>query len=273
MTLFVEALQYGFFRRALLAVLLVCPCLSMLGCLVLETRTAYFSEAVGHAGLAGIAIGTLLGLSDPLVSLTGFSMLLALAITLARRRSAAPPDAAIGIFQSAAVALGVVLLSRGGGFARFSRYLIGDLLSISSSDLIRLAVATVLFVPLFTYLFNRVLLASLGESFARSRGLSPGRIQTAFALLLAVTVSASLQWIGILVIQAMVILPAAAARNLARSTAACLWGSVAIGLGSGVAGLFASYVFSTATGATVVLAAFAVFFATLIVKMFREQQV
>ena len=272
MTFFVEALQYGFFRRALLAVLLVCPSLSMLGCLVLETRTTFFSDAIGHAGLAGIAIGTLLGISEPLVGLTGFSILLALAITLARRRSAAPPDAAIGIFQSAAVALGVVLLSRGGGFARFSRYLIGDILSVSPADLTRLAIATGIFLPLFAFLFSRVLLASLGESFARSRGLSPGRIQTAFALLLAVTVSASLQWIGILVIQAMVILPAAAARNLARSTAAFLWGSVAVGLGSGAVGLFASYAFSTATGATIVLAAFAAFLATLLVKIFRERQ-
>jgi len=258
-----EAFRYGFFRRAFLATALLAPMLSAIGCMVVEARMAFFSDAVGHAGLAGIAIATLLGLADPLAGLVGFSVLIAIGTTWARRRSGLSTDTAIGVAQSASVALGIVILSRDGGFARFSRYLIGDLLAIGAQDLVRLAIAVALFVPVWALLFNRALVASLGESFARSRGVSPGLSLGAFAVLAAVVISLSIQWIGILVIQALMVLPAAAARNFARSTASYHWTAVVIGTGCGFAGLFASWAWSTATGATIVLFCFAVFLVSL----------
>ena len=264
-----QCLGYGFFRRALLAVVLVSPILSSLGCLVVESRMAFFSDAIGHAGLAGIALGAILGLADPWLALVLFSCALALAMTLARKSGSVPSDTAIGVFQSAAVALGVVLLSRGGGFARFSRYLVGDILSISPSELRHLALALAVFVPAWALLFNRVLLSSLGETLARSREISPWRTQALFAVATAVVLASCIQWVGILVIQAMIVLPAAAARNLANSTASYAWLSVAIGLACGLVGLFASWSWSTATGATIVLFAFAAFAASLLPRRLR----
>jgi len=265
-----EMTQYGFFQRALLAILLIAPLLGALGCLVIETRMTFFSDAVGHAGLAGIALGTLLGMQDPLLALVGFSVLLAFAVTGSRRQAGLSSDAAIGIFQSTAVALGVVLLSRNGGFARYSRYLIGDLLSITSAELVRLGILVLVFLPVWAFFFNRMLLSSLGEALSRSRGHSPWRIQLGLAALIAVVVAVSLQWVGVLVIQALIVLPAVAARNLGRSTAGWFWLSIGIAVLSGILGLVASSLFSTATGATVVLFAFGFFLASLGWKRLRR---
>lgn len=261
-----ECLQYGFFRRALLAALLLAPMLSFLGCLVVEARMAYFSDAVGHGGLAGIALGALAGFADPFVSLVTFSVLLALAVTVARRKGALPSDTAIGVFQAAAMAVGVVLLSRGGGFARYSRYLVGDILAVSGPDLVRLAVVLGVFLVVWVWLFNRVMVASLGETLARSRGLSPGATLAVFSVVVAVVVASTIQWLGILVIQALVILPAATARHLARSTAQFHWMAAGIGVACSLLGLFASWTWSIASGATMVLFCFAAFLVSLAVR-------
>jgi len=254
-----ECLHYGFFRRSLVAVLLLAPMLSFLGCLVVEARMAYFSDAVGHGGLAGIALGALVGFSDPFVSLVTFSVLLALAVTAARRKGALSSDTAIGVFQAAAMAIGVVLLSRGGGFARYSRYLVGDILAIGEHDIARLAAVLAVFLVVWVFLFNRVLVASLGETLAHSRGVSPWATLAVFSVVVAVVVASTIQWLGILVIQALVVLPAATARNLARSVAQLHWIAAGVGVSCAVLGLFASWSWSTASGATMVLFCFAAF--------------
>lgn len=261
-----ECFGYGFFRRALLAVLILAPMLSLLGCLVVESRMAYFSDAVGHGGLAGIALGALVGSRDPFFSLVTFSALLALSVVLARRKGALSSDTAIGVFQAAAMAVGVVLLSRGGGFAKYSTYLVGDILAIGEHEITRLVVVLALFLAAWTWISNRVMVASLGETFAVSRGVSVWSTLAVFSVLLAVVVASTIQWLGILVIQALVVLPAATARNLARSMAGFHWIAMAVGLGCGLAGLFASWYWSTASGATMVLFCFAAFLASLGVR-------
>ncbi len=253
-----EALSYDFFLRALAAVIIASPLLALLGCLVLETRTAYFADAVGHGSLAGVALGALLGLGlTPSLLLCAVAM--ALAVAFLRHRSTTPPDAAVGVLQSGATALGVVLLSRQGGFTRLSALLLGDVLGISDRELAGLGLLAAAIVPLCLLLFNRTMLASLGPSLARSRGISPARIQSLFGILLAVAVASCLPWIGVLVIQALVILPAAAARNCARSLGGTVRLAVLFGFASGVCGLFSSYFLETATGATIVLVAFLIY--------------
>lgn len=261
-----ECFEYGFFRRALLAVLILAPMLSFLGCLVVESRMAYFSDAVGHGGLAGIALGALVGLGDPFVSLVSFSVLLALAVVVARRKGALSSDTAIGVFQAAAMAVGVVLLSRGGGFARYSSYLVGDILAIREYEILRLVAVLAVFLAAWTPLFNRVLVASVGETFSVSRGVSVWPTLAAFSVLLAVVVASTIQWLGILVVQALVVLPAATARNLARSVAGFHWIATAVGVGCGMAGLLASWYWSTASGATMVLFCFVAFLVSLAVR-------
>lgn len=261
-----EWADFAFMRLALLAVLFIAPLLGGLGTVVVANRLAFFSEAIGHAAFTGIALGVIFGLGNPLWSMVGFALLLTLAITWVRRRGGLSSDTAIGLVMAFTVSVGIVILSKGGNFARYTNFLIGDMLGVTAGDVAALGVLAVVVLALFLFFFNRLLLASVSPALARSRARQPGAAELAFACLLAVVVTFSLPWIGILVINALLILPAAAARNLARSTAEFFGWAVAIAIVSGVAGLIVSFYASTATGATIVLAAMAVYLVTLVFR-------
>lgn len=245
--------HYTFMQHALLAVLLVTPLLALLGCLIVNNQMAFFSEALGHSALTGLAIGTLLGLQAPVFAVVAFAILLAVSMSLMRRHSAVPPDTAIALVMAFVVALGVVLLSRGGGFAKYSRYLIGDILTITRVELLGLAVLLGVVLLLWGILFNALFFVSLNRSLAASRGFPVRWLEPLFAVIVAVVVAISIPWVGLLVINSMLILPAATARNLAWNTRSYVVGALAISLLSGILGLICSYYWDTATGATIVL--------------------
>ena len=261
-----EWAQYDFMHNALLAVLLVSPLLALLGCLVINNQMAFFSEAMGHSALTGLALGALLGIADPTATIVGFAVVLTVAMVLMRRYSAVPPDTSIALVMAFVVALGVVLLSRGGGFARSSRYLIGDILTITPGELGILAVVSGGVAVLWVFLFNALFFVSLNRSLAASRGFPAGVLEAVFSVLVAVVVSVSIPWVGLLVINSMLILPAATARNLARNTRGYVLGAVAVSFLSGVIGLVCSYYWNTATGATIVLWACGFFALSLAVR-------
>jgi zinc transport system permease protein len=259
-----EWARYGFMRLALLAVLLVSPLLGALGTVVVANRMAFFSEAIGHAAFTGIALGVLLGLADPIWSMIGFALLLTLAIAWVRRRGGLSSDTAIGLVMAFTVSLGIVILSRGGDFARYTNFLIGDMLAVTPGDVAWLALLALAVLAAFFFFFNRLLLGSLSPAIARSRAKGVGAAELAFACLLAVVVTCALPWIGILVINALLILPAAASRNLSANTAQFFGWAIAISLVAGLAGLIVSFYASTATGATIVLAAMGIYLVTLL---------
>jgi zinc transport system permease protein len=256
--------HYAFMHNALLAVILVSPLFALLGCLVINNQMAFFSEAIGHAALTGIAIGVLAGLGNPLWSMIGFAVLLAFLISALRRVSAASTDTIIGLVMAFTVALGVVLLSRGGGFAKYSRYLVGDILTVTLTELAGAAAMLAGVVLVWIFFFNRFFLTFLNRPLARSRGISVWFVEGLFAAIVALVVTVSIPWIGLLVINSLLILPAAAARNLSRSTAQYHALSVAISLVSGILGLIVSFYWGTASGATIVLFAMAFFAVSLV---------
>ena len=251
---------------ALLAILLITPLLAVLGCLVVNNQMAFFSEAMGHSALTGVALGALIGLGNPSGTIIGFAVLLALGMFLLRRYSALPTDTSIALVMAFVVALGVVLLSRGGGFAKYSRYLIGDILTITPMELGALAVLSVVAAVLWIFLFNAFFFVSLNRSLASSRGLPTAFLEALFVVLVAIVVSVSIPWVGLLVINSMLILPAATARNLAGNTRRYVLGSVLVSLLSGVLGLISSYYWNTATGATIVLWACGLFGVSLVLR-------
>jgi zinc transport system permease protein len=262
--------QYGFMADALLAVLLLAPVFAALGCMVINNHMAFFSDAIGHAALTGIAIGALLGLAQPLWAMTGFALVLAVGLSLLRRYSAASTDTIIGLIASCAVALGVVILSRNGGFARYSRYLIGDLLSVGPADLAWIAAVFVAVSVTWLTAFNAFFLVGLNTPLARSRGHHPWLIETAFAGVTAVAVTVSIQWVGLLVVNSLLILPAAASRNLSGSMRPYVALATAFSLFSCITGLISSYYFASASGATIVLVGMAVYAASLVVRAVRR---
>lgn len=259
--------HYEFMKNALTAILLMAPAFALLGCLIIQNQMSFFSEAVGHAGLTGIAIGMLLGIQDPTGSMILLAVLLAVAVTWLRNFSSIPSDTAIGLVMAAVVALGVVLLSRGGNFAKYSGYLIGDILTIPPSAIGRLVIMLAVILLLWLVFFNRFLLVSMNHSLARSRGVSIWLTELIFTATVAVVVTISIQWMGLLVINSLLILPAAASRNMARNTRAYIWTAIAFSLLSGVLGLLSSFYANTvATGATIVLYAFALFMVTFVFR-------
>ena len=259
-------MEYTFMKNALLAILLMTPLFGLLSTMVVSSRMAFFSDSLGHGAFTGIAIGALVGAFAPLTSLIIFSVLFALLITWIKHRTAASADTVIGVFSSTAIAVGLMIMSHGGGFSKFSPLLIGDILSITPVDLGGLLAVDTLVLLGWVLLFNRLLLLSVNPSLARSRGVSVIAVESMFAALLAVVVAVSIQWVGILIINALLVLPGAAARNLAGSVKEYHLFAVMIALFSGMIGLFSAYYLGIAAGAAIVASAAVIFFLSLVVR-------
>ena len=255
-----ERAQYDFMKNALLGVLLVTPMFGILGTMVVNNKMSFFSDALGHSALTGIAVGVMFGINNTLVSMLAFSILLTIAIINVKNAKTASVDTIIGVFSSSAVALGIVILSYNGGFNKYSAYLIGDLLSISNNDIFMLIISFIAVLLIWFTCFNKFLLVSINHTFARSRGVNVKFYEYIFTILVAIIVTISIQWVGILVISSMMILPAASARNISNNIRQYHIYSISIAVISGILGLFLSYHFGCATGATIVLIS-SVFFA------------
>lgn len=258
--------HHTFMKNALVAVLMVGPMFAIMGTLIVNNKMAFYSDTIGHSALTGIAIGILLGFQDPLWIMIVFSILLAIAISLLKYYTTASTDTVIGAVSATMVALGIVILSRGGGFAQFSRFLIGDVLSITPKEMYLLAIALAAIILLWATMFNKFLLISVNPTLARSRGVPAGLVETVFCIATAVIITISIQWVGILIINSFLILPAATARNVSANMKQYHVISVLITLISGITGLLLSYYWATATGATIALVAAVFYLITLVLK-------
>ena len=258
--------EYQFMINGFIAVLLITPLFGLLSTMVVSNRMAFFSDSLGHGAFSGIAIGSLLGSTSPMLSLIAFSIIFALLITYIKNKTRTGADTVIGVFSSTAIALGLMIMSTGGSFNKFSTYLIGDLLSISKSDLISLAIVFFIVLLIWALLFNQLLILSINQSFARSRGISTFKVEATFAAILAVIVAISIQWVGILIINSLLVLPAAAARNVTNDVKHYHLISVLTALFSGLIGLILAYQFNTAAGATIVVISAIIYFLTFALK-------
>ena len=263
-------LDYNFMKNAFLAVLLITPLFGILSTMVVSNRMAFFSDSLGHGAFTGLAIGSLVGIFSPLVSLVGFSILFALLITYIKNNSSASTDTIIGVFSSTGIAAGLMMMSYGGGFNKYSSYLIGDILSITPDDLISLMGVFVLVLLVWGWLFNRLLVLSINSSFARSRGINAVMGEGIFASVVAVVVAISIQWVGLLIINSLLVLPAASARNITSSVKEYHLVSVLCAMISGISGLVLAYYYNMAAGATIVVIAALIFFVTLVLKSRRN---
>lgn len=258
--------HFIFMKNALLAVLLITPVFGLTGTMVVNNRMAFFSDAMGHAALTGIALGVILGMGNPLWAMLIFAALLGGLITWAYLKTETSLDTVIGVFFAVTVAIGVIILSRGGGFNKYSMYLIGDLLSITPNEILMLAVVLIVVLVLWFTLFNKFFLVSFNASVASSRGVNIALIQMIFSIMLALIVTLSIQWVGILIINSLIILPAAAARNVGTNMRSYHAVTIVISLISGLAGLILSFYWGTASGATIVLCTFIFYLLTIIRK-------
>lgn len=249
-----EWLEMTFMKNAFLAILIACPLFGTLGTFVVSNRMAFFSDAIGHSALTGVAVGVILGMKDVTFAMVGFSLLLGAAIITVKIKGKASADTIIGVFSSASVALGIVLLSAAGNLSKYQKYLTGDILSIRPSEILLLLIAGIILILVWIIFYNQMLLTSLHSTFAKSRGIRTFLIEQIFALITAAIVTLSIRWTGLLVINSLLVLPAASSRMISRSSSQYLTFSVLAAFVSGIAGLSLSYYIGSASGATIVLA-------------------
>lgn len=259
-------IQFDFMKNALLAVLLVTPLFGMLGTMAVNNKMAFFSDALGHSAMTGIALGVMLGAGDPIICMLAFGVLFGLGIRKVKSSTKASADTVISVFSSAAMALGIVILSKNGGFSKYSSYLIGDILTVSPSYIKVLAAVLVVSYVVWYFIYNRLMLLSINPSLSASRGINNALTENIFVVIVAVAVMLSIRQIGMLTINSLLILPAASARNIARDSKQYHILSTVIAMLCGVFGLIISFYADTAAGATMVLLAAAVYFATYFVS-------
>lgn len=258
--------QYDFMRTALWAILLLVPLLATLGTLVVNNGMSFFSDALGHSALTGVALGVLLGVSDQSIVMIAFAVVFALLMNRIRHSHIASTDTVIGVFSAVGVALGLALLSRGGNFAGYQSLLIGDILSITPRELWVLGGALLVTAAVWLCCFNGFHAVSISPAVARSKGVRVGLLDNLFVVLGAVVVMLAIRWVGLLLINAMLILPAAAARNVSRSMRSYHLLSLVFGLFAGILGLLLSYYHAVATGPMIILVQAALFFGTFAMR-------
>ena len=259
-----------FMKNALLAVLVVTPLFGLLSTMVVESRMAFFSDALGHSAFTGMAIGALCGLAQPVGAAVLFSVVIALLFTLVRKKTHMASDTAISVFSSAAVALGIFLSTLGGqSFTKFNNLLIGDILSVAPGEIGLLALILLGLLVLWITSFNQMMLSSVHQALADSRGIRVVWKNFLFTAAIAVVVTITMTWVGLLVINALLVLPGAAARNVARNLPQYHLVSVLGGVVCGIGGLIVSYYLGTSTGASITLLLALWFFLTLLLKRTR----
>ncbi len=249
-----EMLRWDFMKNALLALLLMAPLFGLLSTMIVTGRMSFFSDALGHSAFTGIAIGSIFGLTAPLWAATGFSVAFALLFSWVRSRSNQAADTLIGVFSSSAVALGIFIATLGGGsFTKYNKFLIGDILSVTPAEIGMLALV-LLGVLVFWGLFaNRLSLIAIHPQLASSRGIPVELSQTLFTTAIAVVVTLSISSVGLLILNSLLVLPAASARNISRNLKEYTLFSVFFALAAGLGGLTISYYLGNSTGAAISL--------------------
>ena len=260
--------EYTFMKNALIAIILAAPLFGLVGTMIVNNKMSFFSDAMGHCALTGIAIGVMLGVENYAVSMLAFAILFAIGIASIIESDVSSSDTIIGVFSSAGIAVGIVILSANGGFSKYSGYLVGDILSITKNEIFVLAAIFLVVISVWVISFNKLMLASLSADMAKSKRINVKLYKNLFAVLIALIVTVSIKWVGMLIINSLLVLPAAAAKNIVKSMRAYHIVSVLFSLFSGICGLVLSYYIGTSAGATIVLISSIIFFGTFFINRF-----
>lgn len=261
-----EFLSYSFMKNAFLAILLISPIFAILGTMIVNNKMAFFSDALGHSALTGIAIGTIFGIANNNISMILFAIVFAVALNMVKQKTTYGADTIISVFSSIAIAVGLAILANTGSFNKYSSYLVGDVLSITWEEIIVLAIAAVIIFVFWYYSFNKLNCVSLNPALAKSKGINVKVLDNLFVIIIAIVVMLSIRWIGILLINSLIILPAASSRNITRNMRSYHLFAVLFSLASGIVGLILSYYYNIPTGPMIVILSGAIYFVTFLLK-------
>lgn len=261
-----EFIDYTFMKNALIAIILITPVFAILGTMIVNNKMAFFSDALGHSALTGIAIGMVLGISNMNVGMILFAIVFALLLNYVKNKTSYGADTIISVFSSIAIALGLAILAQSGNFNKYSSYLVGDILSITETEILYVFLAAIIVYAFWYFTFNKLNVISINSTLAKSKGINVKKIDNIFVVLIAIMVMISIRWIGILLINSLLILPAASSRNIAKNMRQYHLFAILISLFSGIAGLIVSYYFNIGAGPMIVLISGVIYFITLLAK-------
>lgn len=260
-----------FFTRALIAGIGVALVAGPLGCFIVWRRMAYFGDTISHSALLGVALAFLLEI-NVMAGVFAIASSVSLALLFLQRRGTLSSDAILGILSHSSLALGLVALA----FMTWLRidlmgYLFGDILSVSKLDISLIYGGGFLALLILAWIWRPLLADTASFDLARAEGLKPERARLVFMLLVAAVIALTMKVVGILLVTALLIIPAATARRLAwnpeqMALAAAVLGAVAV-----IGGLFGSLKFDTPSGPSIVVAALAMFLVSLL-PLYRRQR-
>ncbi len=259
-----ECFTYDFMKNALLAILIITPLFAIMGTLIVNNRMAFFSDALGHSAFTGMALGVILGFSDPGIPMVIYAVLFTIAMNFIKTKSKSGNDTVISVFASLSTAIGLVILSYGGNFSKYSSLLVGDILSIKPGEILSLLITLMVTLIFWCFGFNKLHAASVNSSLAKSKKIKVNLLENAFVILLAVIVMLSIKFVGLLIINALLILPAATSRNISSNMRQYHLFSVLVSVFSGILGLILSFYMDIASGPTIVIIAAICFLISLI---------
>ncbi|MGD9738021.1 MAG: metal ABC transporter permease [Bauldia sp.] len=265
--------RYDFFSNAILAAIFIGPLLGALGTMVVVKRMAFFSQAIGNAALTGVSIGVLLGESytAPYVSMFSFCILFAVVLKYTQYRTSLSSDVLIGVFLSISLAVGASLLLYVSAIINthvLENILFGSILTVNDTDLDVLLVVVLICVIVGIPFFNQMLLGSLNPSLAAARGVNVRLVDYLFVILITLVTVACVKIIGAILVEALLLIPAAAARNISRSLKGFVAWSVLIATVSCFAGIFIPMQFDLPlpSGGAIILCAALAFVVTVVIR-------
>jgi len=265
-----EMLEYGFMQRALLAALLVGTLCSTISFFVVLKRLSFLGAGISHTSLGGIALGLITGV-DPVISGSVFAVGTAMSTGYISRIGKISEDTVIGIYYASGMALGIALISSFKGYyPELFALLFGNILSVSTHDLIFMALAMVIITAFVVIFFRELVMICFDEEMAEAGGLPVVVIYMGLLAAMGLTVMVSIQLAGVVLVAALIVIPGATAYRLSKNYRAMLFLSIVFGLVGSFGGLFISYYYPVPPGAAIVLVLALIFALAMAVRPLFE---
>lgn len=268
-----EFFRYAFVINSLIATLLIGPILGGIGTMVVIKKMAFFSESIGHAALAGISIGVLLGESynSPYIMLFSYCIIFGIVINYTRNRTKMGTDTLIGIFLSISIAVGAILIIYISGKVNshmLESVLFGSILTVSDLDLLVLLITSIILIFLVMFWYNKILLSSFNSNLATVKGINVIFLEYVFVLIITIITVASVKIIGAALVEALLLIPAAASKNLSRSISSFVSYSIVFSTLSCILGILLPLIFdlSVPSGPAIIIISAIIFFITMLIK-------
>jgi len=265
-----ELLQYEFIRNAIMAGILASISCGIIGVYVVVKRIVFISGGIAHASFGGIGLGYYLGI-NPILGVLPFSIASALSMGWVSKRSRLPEDTAIGILWAMGMSIGIILVSLTPGYAPdLMTYLFGNILTVPFSDIVLMLVLDAIIILVVYSFYKEFLALCFDEEFATVRGVHAERLYLVLLCLIALTIVVLIRVVGIILVIALLTIPAAMSRQFTSNLKKMMMLSIMFGAVFSSGGIWLSYLFDVPSGATIVLVMSAVYLLYSLVKGIRS---